>query len=596
MTSPTPAQPAPPSPFALGRILALTLFPALAGIAFAQLLVASGLVSPLDFTFETITSLRLFAAQDRWGGLAFAAVVLGAVGLAGKARLGAWPDINPATARRLVAALALAGGALAWLSARLVFEGYGLSLDEYLPQFQAEILRHGRLLAPLPPDMLAHHGGLQPFFAYTDEARGLWGSHYRPGHAILLALMPSLGGVNLLNPVLTALSVWAMAAIAGRLWPARPEVPVLAAALLLVSPQVLVTAGAGFSYPAHLAFNLIWLALFLKGTSENRMGPHLAAAALGAFAIGLHQVHVHPLFAAPFLMLLVLGATGRRVQLVPYVVLYLLALPVWVLWPELAVWASTGDASALPRRLIEVEYLADFLTYTEGVERREAPLRPLFLIANLLRYLLWLSPAVTLLAVIALLAPRRIGPVVWAAVASTLLTIVANHVLMANQMLTWGARYYHPIIGNLIVLALAGYVRLREAQDDPAARRLSAAAGLMVLASALVLVPQRMVQVHAKVAPRAAVQRAIAAIDADVVVIRGLPMSFPYDLVRNSPFLTNRPLIIALPPNTPDPVSEALPARLQGARVHVLSMPEITAAGLPRGTLYEPGAPLPEDG
>lgn len=593
MTTPSPSQPTPQRPVPLGRVLALTLFPALAGLAIAQLLVSTGTTAPDNLYSEVIATLMLFAAQDRTGALAFAALVLGAFLIAGKTRLSARLMIDAATARHVVTGLALAGGVLTWLSARVVFEGHGLSLDEYLPQFQAEILRQGRLLAPLPPEMLPYHAGLQPFFAYTDEARGLWGSHYRPGHAILLALMPSLGGINLLNAGLSALSVWAMAAIARQLWPARPEMPVLAAALLLVSPQVLVTAGAGFSYPAHLAFNLIWLALFLKGAFETRLGPHLAAAALGAFAIGLHQVHVHPLFAAPFLMLLLLGTTGRRAHLIPYVVLYLLALPVWVLWPELAVWISTGDTTALPRRLIEVDYLADFLRYTDAVEGSEAPLRPMFLIVNLLRYLLWLSPAVILLAVVALLAPRRIGPVGWAALASIALTIVANHVLMANQMLTWGARYYHPIIGNMIVLALAGYAQLRAAPEAPGARRLTETAALLILGSALVLVPGRMVQVHEKVAPRAAVQRAIAAIDADVVVIADLPVIFQYDLVRNSPFLTNRPLIMALPPKTPEPLAAALPEPLRGARVHVLTMQDLTAFGLPRGTLYEPGGPLP---
>ncbi|MGO4852130.1 hypothetical protein ACEN2S_04830 [Phaeovulum sp. W22_SRMD_FR3] len=43
--------------------------------------------------------------------------------------------------------------------------------------------------------------------------------------------MPSFGGISLLNPLLTALSVWAIAAIAQRLWPERREIPVLLLAL-----------------------------------------------------------------------------------------------------------------------------------------------------------------------------------------------------------------------------------------------------------------------------------------------------------------------------------------------------------------------------
>jgi hypothetical protein len=575
-------------------IVAITLLPAVLGVYFAQLLLSSGIVSPDDPRVSLIATLMLFAAQDLPGGIVFGALVLGAVLIARKTRLSDHFDISRANAQRIVAILALSGAVATWLTARFVFQGYGLSLDEYLPQFQAEIIRHGRLLAPLTPGEMAYHMYLQPIFTYTDEARGLWASQYRPGHAILLALMPSLDGINLLNPVLTALSVWSIANIAHRLWPKRPEMPVLGAVLFLFSPQVLVTAGTGFSYPAHLAFNLIWLALFLKGSYENRMLVHLGAALVGAYAIGLHQVHVHPLFASPFLMLLLLGKIGRRVHLIPYIVLYLIFLPIWVLWPELAVWATTGDLSALPRRLADVNYLADFLRYTDVTDSVEAPFRSLFLAANVLRYLLWLSPAVILFAIVALRTPRRLSSVDWAALASIVLTIVANHILMANQMLTWGARYYHPIIGNMIILALSGYAMLREARDAPFARRLIEAGGLLILASAVVLLPQRMLQVHAKVAPRASVQKAIEAIDADVVVIQRLPIWFQGDFVRNSPFLTNRPLIMALPADVHLPLPEAQPGVLKGARIHVLTVQDLATFGLPRGTLYEPGPTIPQ--
>lgn len=576
------------------RIVGITLLSAVLGIGFALLLMLSGLVRPDNPDFDVIVTLMLFVAQDLPGGMTFGVLLLGAVLIARKTRLSDYCDIGRTSAQRIVAILALSGGVAAWLCARFVFEGYGLSLDEYLPQFQAEILRHGQLLAPLTPGEMAYHSFLQPFFTYTDEARSLWASQYRPGHAILLALMPSLDGINLLNPLLTALSVWAIANIAQRLWPERPEMPVLGAVLLLVSPQVLVTAGTGFSYPAHLAFNLIWLTLFLKGAYENRMMAHLAAALVGAYAIGLHQVHVHPLFAFPFLMLLLLGTIGRRVHLLPYILLYFIFLPIWVLWPELSVWATTGDLSALPRHLVDVNYLADFLRYTGTVSTREAPLRSLFLMANILRYLLWLSPTVILFTIVTLRARRRMGAVVWAALASIVLTITANHILMANQMLTWGARYYHPIIGNMIILALSGYAKLRDTKDDPFARRLIETGVLIILASAVVLLPQRMLQVYAKVAPRASVQRAIKNIDADVVIMQGLPIWFLPDFARNSPFLTSRPLILALPADVPLPQPEALPGALKGARIHVLTMQDLTTFGLPRGTLYEPGPPLRE--
>ena len=562
-----------------------TLWPAILGIAFAQFLLGLGFIGNGN---ATLVTLVLFVAQDYSGAVLFGVAVLAALLLARKTNFQKLLDLDAARSNRAIAVMAFVGALAAWGTARLVFHGYGLSLDEYLPMFQAEILRHGQLLAPLSPDVMPFHKYLQPIFTYTDEARGLWASQYRPGHAILLALMPSLGGINLLNALLTAISVFALASITRRLWPERAEMPILAVALFLVSPQVLVTAGAGFSYPAHLAFNLVWLALFLKGVYEDRLSAHIAAALVGAYAIGLHQVHVHPLFAAPFLALLLIGSLGRRVHLLPYIVLYAIFLPIWVLWPELGVWVTTGDTSALPRHLAEVNYLADFLRYSSGVDHSEAPYRRFFLVANLLRYALWLSPAVILLSIAALLRPSRLGAVVWAALASTALTIVANHVLMPNQMLTWGARYYHPVIGNMILLALSGYVVLREAKDDPVARRVIEVAVLLIFASAALLLPQRMLQVNEKVAPRAAVQKSIDAIDADVVVIKNLPIWFSLDFVRNSPYLTNRPIILFLWGDKPIPKPDELPGPMKGARIHVLTAQELTDFGLPSGTLYEP--------
>ena len=125
-----------------------------------------------------------------------------------------------------------------------------------------------------------------------------------------------------------------MADIARRVFPDAPGAPALAAILLVVSPQFLATAGSGFSFAAHLAFNLLWLALFLRGT----LGGHIAAAAVGFFAVGLHQVHVHPLFVFPFLAAMLLGRFGGFWKLVPYAVSYGLALPIWMMWPEISVW------------------------------------------------------------------------------------------------------------------------------------------------------------------------------------------------------------------------------------------------------------------
>src|SRR5262249_40387665 len=160
-------------------------------------------------------------------------------------------------------------------------------------------------------------------------------------------------------PALAALAVWAISDIAKRLFPDVAEAPLLAALLLLVSPQFLMTAASGFAFTAHLALNLLWLSLFLRGS----LRAHCLSALAGFFAIGLHQVHFHVLFAAPFLLALLAGRFGSRAAIVPYMISYSLALALWMAWPEIAVWLQTGDSSVLPRSLAEVDYLKNYLNF-----------------------------------------------------------------------------------------------------------------------------------------------------------------------------------------------------------------------------------------
>src|SRR3546814_5183862 len=59
---------------------------------------------------------------------------------------------------------------------------------------------------------------------------------------------------------------------------------------------------------AHLTINLCWLWFVLR----RRWWADAAALTLGFFAVGLHQFHYHPLFAAPILFLLLLRKDWGR--------------------------------------------------------------------------------------------------------------------------------------------------------------------------------------------------------------------------------------------------------------------------------------------
>lgn len=549
----------------------IALLPALAGICFAYLLRANGIAAADAARGEHLAMLLLFSAQDGLGAALVALALLAAWRLPLLSAPGRIAQAGAVGA----AALPFAAFGLSVLIGFAAFHAYPMSLDEFMPEFQAEIFRNGALLAPIDGAALALNQTLQPHFTYVDEARGLWASNYRPVHAALIALTPRLAEMSLLNPLMAAVSIWAIADIARRLFPDDRFAPALAALLLLSSPQFLINAGSGFSYPAHLAVNLVWLALFLR----DRLWSHVAAALIGALAIGLHQVHVHPLFVTPFLAGMLFGVFGPRWRLAIYVPVYAAALLAWMSWHEIATWLQTADASVLPRSLIEIAYIQDYLRYSAEVDPYESGVTGYFLIANLLRFLLWTSPAILLLCAFALRALPRLHPVAKLAGLGVVLMVAATHVLMPNQMQSWGARYYHPVLGNMVLLAVAGLASTPRALRA----RLAGQAATAIAVSLVLLVPVRAVQVEAKVGPRAAVQARIDALDADVVALPRTAIWFAPDFIRNDPFLRNRPLLAE---NT-----QGADLGQLGKTLITLTSEDLWAFGLPHGTLYEPGGP-----
>jgi hypothetical protein len=97
------------------------------------------------------------------------------------------------------------------------------------------------------------------------------------------------------------------------------------------------------------------------------------------------------------------------------------------------------------------------------------------------------------------------------------------------------------------LLAAGAWLRLVDGCPREARRRSWAAFGAVTVAAALILPPLQAWQTRAYVRPYAAAARAIAGTDADVVLMNGADVWFGEDLVRNDPFLRNRPKVMYLP-------------------------------------------------
>lgn len=545
------------------------IFLLMCSVVLSLVFLRSGFASNGSDMIGYFVTLNLFVAQDTWAGPAIA-VALG-ISWFWAARA---PAFKLKASGSAIIGIALAAAASSVLLRFVAFENYGMSLDEYLPTFQAEIFRGGNLMASMSDANFAILDNLQPFFIYSDEAHQLWAAHYRPVHAAIISLFPRGVDVALAHAFLTGITVLAMADIARRLFPDRPGAPLLAILLLVSSPQVLLTSASGFAFTTHLAFNSVWLALFLRGTWRA----HIAAAIVGFFALGIHQVHVHAIYVFPFGIAMLAGYFGSRWKSIPYVVAYAIGVPVWIMWPEIATFIQTGDLDALPRALLEVEYLANYLNYSDEAGVLDRQFSFLFLAVNLWRFLLWLSPALVLLLVLSVYLARRLGSVAVICAIGFFFTVAVSHLMLSNQMHTIGSRYYHAAFANVVVVALAAYYAYFDS------RQLRSCVAALIIVGLVVFLPWRAYQMHEKIAPRAAIQAQLAALDADRIVVRPGGTWFIADFVRNDPYMEKGPVYFLQRVEGPVPEFPGKTVTVTGA--------DLIEMGLPRGTYLEPAFDL----
>jgi len=526
------AESAPPRRVFARPFLLLTL--AWAGLApvLGVAIGATGSLHGRDWTTEA----TFFWAQDL-------PVILGCIALT--AALGvAAPALRPLAAAfdrpaaiwvAALAAVCLVAGVLGgWLA----FGGYTLSLDEFLANFDARIFASGRLFAAVPAAWRPYAAALQPVYM-LDLPSGLWASSYLPVNAALRALAGLAGVQWLLNPALGAFSVVAVWRIGRRLWPDEPRAAVLAAALLGASAQLIVMSMTAYAMSAHLAFNLAWLWLFLRG---GRLG-HAGAIAVGFLATGLHQLIFHPIFVAPFILQLWIERRWRAAAL--YTLAYAAICGFWVAWWPLVTHAA-GVAQPSDDSAVDLDWISDRVSdafdalkigsigvYAQSVARFAAWQNPL------------LAPLLVAAAIPAFLAKGALR----ALILGVFLTFVAVGVASPTQTHGWGWRYMHGLLGSTAQIGGWAFARWTGRLDR---RAREAALGAFVAACAVslfVLVPLRIWQAASYVAPYAAADAAIRRDPAEVVVVDHNGETTLFDmgtLVRNDPFLARSPKVMAL--------------------------------------------------
>ncbi|MBC7634722.1 MAG: hypothetical protein H7251_03880, partial [Acetobacteraceae bacterium] len=128
-----------------------------------------------------------------------------------------------------------------WAGHYLVFEGYDLTRDEKMANFDAYIFSHGKIFWPISPSWQPFADALNRAFILDFADRSVWVSSYLPVNAGMRALVGMVADAALTGPLLVALGAVSLWRITVRLWPASPMSQLVALILYAGSSQILFT-------------------------------------------------------------------------------------------------------------------------------------------------------------------------------------------------------------------------------------------------------------------------------------------------------------------------------------------------------------------
>lgn len=412
--------------------------------------------------------------------------------------------------------------ALTYAGHRFLLFGYNCVRDEQLADFDAFIYKHGRLAWPLPVVWQDDASALSLEFMLPVSKPVAWVSGYLPMNAAFRAIVGSVSDPALTGPMFVGLSFPLLWACGRRLWPNDKEAVVVALLLLACSGQVLMMGMTAYAMPAHLFFNLLWLWLFLT----DRVRTDLAALLVGFVATGLHQPLFHPLFAVPFMILLLIERRWSRLAL--FVIGYATISAFWITWPHIIQGLVTGHQSITANGVGYRSRLAGALSNNSR--------NLTFMAENMLRFFAWQHMLLLPLMLASLQTIRR-NREAGALALGFVLPIAVMAIILPWQGFGFGYRYLHGVIGNAVLLGGYGWRQLAVLHDRLRPYLLRASA-----ASALVVLPMQAWIAHETYRPFARLSEQIDASGADYVIIGREDVPGAGSFLINRPDLSNRPI------------------------------------------------------
>ncbi|OGA13618.1 MAG: hypothetical protein A3G25_11745 [Betaproteobacteria bacterium RIFCSPLOWO2_12_FULL_63_13] len=425
------------------------------------------------------------------------------------------------------------------VGAVFAYHDYPLSMDEYSVRFQSEVFAAGHLIGHYPVELLDWliAKPFQKSFLIVSRPGGEVVSYFMPGFALLLTPFTFLGIPWASNPAIGALSLVAVHRLARELC-ASEEAGGWAILFALASPAFSINAMSYYSMSANLLFSTVYTLLLLRPTP----GKALAAGMVGGFALVMHSPPPHMLYAAPWIVWLLVRREFRC-----FVALALGYIPfagaLGVGWLQLlgdlrsagSIHTPPGSAAAT------VPYAIRWMAAIGKIANLPDAHTVLVRVGGLVKLWVWAVPGLPILAWFGFLKART-DPRYGLLLASAITTFLGYFLIPFDQGHGWGYRYFHSAWGVLAVLAAAAMVRVPVRSSG--GRRFVAAVGALALGSLLLSTSLRVMQVNAFI-ERHLGQVPLA--DTSMAQVAFIDTSYGYytiDMLHNYPPLTRKVLFM----------------------------------------------------
>lgn len=389
--------------------------------------------------------------------------------------------------------------------------------------FDAKIFESGHLIAQIPATWQSEAASLNLEFMLPIEPPVAWVSAYLPMNAAIRALFGAVAFPQLTGPVLAAASILLLWSITRRIWPTDRAAGLVAVLMLVGSGQFILSGMSAYAMSAHLFFNLVWLRLFIA----RKTYADLLALVIGFVATGLHQPLFHPLFVAPFFLMLLQKREWARLGVL--VSGYIAIATFWYLWPQMMLALALGPVpGATPDDVGYLKRLAEVFHFDWS--------NLALLALNLVSFFTWQHLLLVPLLIVGIRAARS-DPLMVALATGLTLPFVVMTVILPYQGFGFGYRYAHGVLGNVALLAGYAWHCLEDRREHymPLLRWAS-------VASLALIQPLQMWSSYSALHPFAQADRRITRSGADYMILEPGNGSYVENLAFNYPDLSNRPI------------------------------------------------------